>query len=945
MTDTRDNPFPGLRSFETHESHLFFGRDNQSNDLLSRLRHNRFLAVVGTSGSGKSSLVRAGVLPALYGGFMAGAGSSWRIALFRPGNDPIGRMAVALGKPDVLGVETEDEHFQAVMIETTLRRSSLGLVEVTKLAKMEPHENLLVVVDQFEEIFRIKQKTQNPKYAEDAAAFVKLLLAAANQAELPIFVILTMRSDYLGECAQFRDMPEAINDSLYNIPRMTRDQWRQAITGPVAVGGGSITEGLVQKLLNDVGDNQDQLPILQHALMRTWDYWLTDRKDHEPLDFRHYNAIGGMDKALSLHADEAFGELTDTRSRLTAEKLFKRLTERGPDSREIRVPTELHEICSVVGGIGADEKEVLSVIDVFRREGRSFLMLTSGTGPDEKALVDISHESLIRNWDQLKKWVHEEARSAWIYRRIAEAAILNKKEEAGLWRDPDLRLALDWREQNQPNDEWAKRYDQEFEPDSCQADCYETAMAFLDQSKAAQDKEKRDKKKRKVVILVISLIAVSSVLIATFNAYDAHKEKELAKFRVAQAEAKAATDRKITEANDNRDKAFALIQKSNFDSALGHLDKAFDIFSDLGDRNKQALMLLEKGKVLTLKKDYAQARRFFQQADEINESLNDRELQGNVLECRASLSEQEGRNSEATGLYEEALTNYSSAGAPAGSGRVSERLAVYSEESKNFDKAVQLYQNALSSYTIAGDRLGVARAEKALTRIKPWGYLTDIQSSAIYELRGEKITIGRSITDSAVQNDITFADNFISRKHLEIRADRTAEDLRSRNGTSLNANQLYYGLGTKLQEGDILTLANIKVLQFSVTKPKSPEGIPAGAWAIFIDSASRRVHHLTGTEYSLVNMNGILSPRPGHSEAALIKLRWKNNRAEIFKTRDSWTAVFLYKETDYEYKPIPLPEGEWAEANDLPIRLVKLSSDRKRIEAEGPRFQIVLKVK
>ena len=138
---------------------------------------------------------------------------------------------------------------------------------------MAPYESLLVVVDQFEELFRFKQQAQSLEAEDEAAAFVKLLLAAVGQRDVPIFGVLTMRSDFLGDCTQFRDLPEALNNSQYLIPRLTRDQLRRAIEGPVAVGGGAIAPQLTNRLLNDVGDNPDQLPILQHALMRTWDHW------------------------------------------------------------------------------------------------------------------------------------------------------------------------------------------------------------------------------------------------------------------------------------------------------------------------------------------------------------------------------------------------------------------------------------------------------------------------------------------------------------------------------------------------------------------------------------------------------------------------------------------------------------------------------------------------
>src|SRR5215831_4587671 len=123
----RLNPFPGLRPFEFDENYLFFGRDGQTDKLLSRLRQHRFLALLGTSGSGKSSLVRAGLLPDIHGGLMVAVGSSWRVALFKPGNDPISNLAQALSKPETFAL-TGDGSATKPIIESTLHRSALGLI-------------------------------------------------------------------------------------------------------------------------------------------------------------------------------------------------------------------------------------------------------------------------------------------------------------------------------------------------------------------------------------------------------------------------------------------------------------------------------------------------------------------------------------------------------------------------------------------------------------------------------------------------------------------------------------------------------------------------------------------------------------------------------------------------------------------------------------------------
>jgi hypothetical protein len=149
-----------------------------------------------------------------------------------------------------------------------------------------------------------------------------------------------------------------------------------------------------------------------------------------------------MTDALSRHADEAFNELPDERSRKIAEALFKALSERGTDNREIRRPTRLGTICKITG---ASTAEVIRVIDVFRGGGRSFLMPPIETELNADSVIDISHESLIRNWQRLKEWVNQEAQSVRVYRRVAETAVLHREGGEGLLQEPALSFALDWR--------------------------------------------------------------------------------------------------------------------------------------------------------------------------------------------------------------------------------------------------------------------------------------------------------------------------------------------------------------------------------------------------------------------------------------------------------------------------------------------------------------------
>jgi hypothetical protein len=452
--DDRDfNPFPGLRPFEASNEQLFFGRELQVDQLLERLEHNRFLSVVGTSASGKSSLVRAGVLPALHGGVLTGAGSHWKVATMRPGSDPIGNLATALEASGALDATASDAVTRTGMARAVLESGGLGLVELIRQARLADGENVLVFVDQFEELFRFKRSRAGIASSDQAVLFVRLLLEASASDACSVYVLITMRSDFLGDCSQFHDLPERINDGIFLVPRLTRDQLREAIAGPVGVAGAEIAPRLVNRLLNSVGDDPDQLPVLEHALMRSWRRWKAANTPDAPIDVEHYEAIGQLAEALSMHGDEIYKGLPDDRSRLIAERLFKAVTDRGSDSRGIRRPTRFDDLCAIVE---ASPAELGAVIDTFRAPDCSFLMPPATTPLEPDTYVDITHESLMRIWGTLMRWVDEEADSARIYRRLASDAARG----AALWRDPDLSEARAWLQRNREriNAAWAARY-------------------------------------------------------------------------------------------------------------------------------------------------------------------------------------------------------------------------------------------------------------------------------------------------------------------------------------------------------------------------------------------------------------------------------------------------------------------------------------------------------
>ncbi|HVQ74009.1 MAG TPA: hypothetical protein VMT79_00565 [Candidatus Binatia bacterium] len=459
------SPYPGLRPFEPHEAAIFFGRERHVGRLLEILLRERFLAVIGPSGSGKSSLVRAGMLPALAAGFL-GTGGAWRIAVMRPGDRPLRQLARALVAPGALGAEllvedgpTANGNAGALPIEAELRRGSLGLVHLVEDARVRaaagPPFDLLVLVDQFEELFRYAG--QGAPQADESDAFVDLLLESRSVESARIHVVMAMRSDFLGHCVRFLELPEAINRAQYLTPRLTREQLASAIREPARVFGGDVEPELVNDVINAVSGDPDQLPILQHALARVWDAAL-DRNARAPMVSRSdLVARGGIDGALSRHADEVLRSLPSPLQPLV-ELLFRAVTEGGGDG-EVRYVRRPRTLGQVAGATGHAWEEFVPVVEAFAREGVNFLSYVRPL--DAGSTIDISHEALIRQWPRLLAWAADEVERATDYRRWRNRAL--ERERGGeLLAGADLARAREWLQGTAsswtPTAEWAARY-------------------------------------------------------------------------------------------------------------------------------------------------------------------------------------------------------------------------------------------------------------------------------------------------------------------------------------------------------------------------------------------------------------------------------------------------------------------------------------------------------
>ncbi len=549
-------PYPGLRPFRRDEDHLFFGREAQTDELLALLGDAHFIAVLGTSGSGKSSLVRAGLLPALEGGLLARAGARWQIAELRPGSAPVKALAHALidqtawgrghagpsadPSADPSSDQDADQGAEpgadpAAALETDLRKGPMALNWLLGLRPPAEGARLLIVADQFEELFRFADTAATaPSAAADTAtvparspavktarqrdteAFVALLLAAATHPS--VYVVITMRSDFLGDCARHSGLPEAVNAGLYLTPRLDPEQMADAIRLPARLCGGEVDPGLVERLLDAARGEMDQLPLLQHALMRLRERRPTDGR----LSLDAFQSLGGLPRALDEHAEEVYKALPRDQQALS-ETLFRSLTEGGSGQRDTRRPVTLGEVAELAQ---RPVEDIANLAEAFRAPGRDFLMPPPPDAPGGQALdgatkLDITHEALIRQWQRLQGWTRAEGDDADLYRRLeGDARRRQETGQASLWSGAELALARPWLADLDHTRSWALRY-AAGEDAKTRAAGVELALGFLQDSaeaaeRAETEREARRKKElrraRRTTLATLIVLALMSAI-------------------------------------------------------------------------------------------------------------------------------------------------------------------------------------------------------------------------------------------------------------------------------------------------------------------------------------------------------------------------------------------------------------------------------------------------
>lgn len=419
-------PYRGLRFFEEADAELFFGREALTAHLAARITKisatkQRFLAVVGASGSGKSSVVRAGLIPTLR---WQPPSSGWPVIVITPTAHPLESLAVGLRGEAQIDLLT-----RRFVDELAARPERLGEA-LQRVAETAVSTHTLLVVDQFEELFTLCRSEAEQE------AFVRSLTAAACQTG-GTAVVLVMRADFYAHCARFDQLRQLLAHQQEFIGPMTPDELRSAIEAPAQSGHWELEPGLVDLLLHDIGADTGRsaepgaLPLLSHALLATW-----ERRRGRTLTLSGYTASGSVRGAIAETAESVYYDQLDREQRQIARQIFLRLTELGAGEAQAdtRRRVAIDELANKPEDIDAVH-QVLSALADAR-------LVTT----DQNA-AEVAHEALIREWPTLRGWLEEDREGLRLHRHLTEAAQdwnALGRDPGGLYRGARLAQALEW---------------------------------------------------------------------------------------------------------------------------------------------------------------------------------------------------------------------------------------------------------------------------------------------------------------------------------------------------------------------------------------------------------------------------------------------------------------------------------------------------------------------
>jgi WD40 repeat protein/energy-coupling factor transporter ATP-binding protein EcfA2 len=505
---TGRNPYRGLRKFTEDEAEFFFGRTAAIQSLLDTVQYlvdaetsrevPDLVAVLGPSGSGKSSLVRAGLIPALRQGRINGS-DQWPIRVMVPGAHPLDALAAQFVEPTGRGLPV-------LRADLDSGEQALHQLMLESLVDKPDDAVFVLVIDQFEELFTLCENEA------ERQAFLAHLLHVSQTRHNRGFIILTMRADFYSKVAQYKNLAEVITTNQMLVSPLTERELREAILLPAEAVGLELEKALVESLLNDTADAPGVLPLLQHTLLE-----LFERRNGNLLTLEAYQEIGGVKGALAHRADATL-EALPTEQQQMARRIFLRLIQPGEGTLDTRRRTTFDEVLTQT----THPDTVEAIVQTLANAN----LLITGHNPDTgEVVLDVSHEALIQEWPQLRRWLDEDRRGFRIHRQLSQAVrqwAERGRDNDSLYRGARLLEVEEWLDAN---------------PDEVNP----SEAEFITASQSARERSRRRTRLVIAGLAVGLVIAVLGAIFGWFGQQQAQTEAENARNAEATAEQRRVT--------------------------------------------------------------------------------------------------------------------------------------------------------------------------------------------------------------------------------------------------------------------------------------------------------------------------------------------------------------------------------------------------------------------
>ncbi len=620
-------PYPGLRPFTEEESIFFKGRDLHIRQIIKQLEEKKITIITGASGDGKSSLVYAGVIPNARAGFFHAEYNNWLICDFRPERSPLTNLSQSL---------SQHTRIDANYIESELKLGFSSLVQLYKNSEFyidkkseewkntdederkklkSKAANLFILADQFEEFFTNPENYLNGVPSEEAYITINLLLETASISiieDLPIYLVFTMRSDFISQSVAFKGLPEFIGYSQFFVPRLQRNELQQVIEEPAKLAGGKISKRLTETIINELQEGFDQLPIIQHTLSQLW---TSARNGKDEMDLVHLVKLAGLptkyltedeqkdfeqwlktqeqfkhnfyhnanlSNVLNTHANILYEtayfyyteviewgdkNISEEDAKLIIKVAFQSLT-KIDQGRAVRNRVTLREITDIINKEHISYETVCGVLNIFRLPKNNFIRPYIEEDDIESqylsadTVLDITHEALIRNWNLLTFWENEEKEN---YNDF-----LDFKIQLQRWLDHDkskeFLLPLGtlvhfekWYNKFKPNKYWIAKYDKSFDSPEVQLEraeeLAENIVEYLQESRAAIKAIERRKRMRIVIYFAMSVFVIT--VLSAFTWWAMQERKNAIEQKQYAEKQKELTEQQRKFAEEQKNKAIA----------------------------------------------------------------------------------------------------------------------------------------------------------------------------------------------------------------------------------------------------------------------------------------------------------------------------------------------------------------------------------------------------